>query len=100
MFVLSVQIDEIAGDVAQAGTRRQCAVDKGAAASLRGDLAPYDHFPAVARVENAFNRRGIFASAHEICGGTATDEESNGADEDRLSCAGFAGQHGQSWPKL
>ena len=71
------------------------AVDEGAAAALRGDLAPDQQLFAAA-LEDRFDRRGVFAGAHEVARRAPAEEQADGLDEDRLAGAGFARQDVQA----
>ena len=92
VLVLPVQIDERAGGLAQRRARDERAVDEGAAASLRRDLAADDHLAAVRLLEHRLDGGGLFAGPDELGAGAAADEQADGADEDGLAGAGLAGE--------
>ncbi len=91
VLVLSVQIDERPGELAQRAARDERAVDEGAAASLGRHFPADDDLAAVGGVEHGFDRGGLLAGAHELGRGAAADEQADGAEEDRLAGAGLAG---------
>ena len=95
MLVLSVKFDQPVGQVLERAGCRECAVDERAAASLRRDLTPDQQlFPAI--LEDGFNRRGVFAGAYEVARRAASEQQTNGLDEDRLACPRFARQDVQA----
>ena len=100
MLVLAVQIDQDAGQLAERRAGGERAVDEGAAAALRRDLAPQDHFPAVRRVEDGLDRRRVLPGPDEVGRGAAADQQPDGADEDGLAGAGLAGQDVQAGLEL
>ena len=95
MFVLPVEFDQPVGQILQRAGGRQRAVDEGAAAALRGDLAPHQQLFSAA-FEDRFDRRDVFAGADEVAGGAPAEQQSDRFDEDRLAGAGLAGQHVQA----
>ena len=91
VLVLPVEVDERAGEVAQRAARHERAVDERAASSLRRHFPAHDDFATVGGVEHGFDRGGFLAGAHELGRGAAADEQADGAEEDGLAGAGFAG---------
>ena len=91
VLVLPMEVDERAGELAQRGARHEGAVDERAASSLRRHFPAHDDLAAVGGVEDGFDRSGFLAGAHELGRGAAADEQANGAEEDGLAGAGFAG---------
>jgi hypothetical protein len=74
VFVLTVQIDERAGGVAQRRGRDERAVHEGAASALRRHFAANDHVSAVGLLEDRLHGRGLFSRADEIRAGASADE--------------------------
>ena len=66
VFVLAVQVDELAPEFPQRRRRGERVVDERAAAALRRDLPSHDHLAAVRPLEDRLNRRGLLAGAHEV----------------------------------
>ena len=87
--MLAVEIDERAGGLAQRRAGDERAVDERAAASLRRDLAPDDHFRAVRPFEHRLDGGGLLAGPHELGAGAPADEQPDGADEDGFAGAGL-----------
>jgi hypothetical protein len=93
VLVLTVEIDERPGGVAERGAGDQRAVHERTAAPLRGHLAAHDQLGAVGGFEHGLDCRRILAGAHQFRAGATADEQADRPDEDRLACAGFAGEH-------
>ena len=82
VFVLAVQFDEAVRQVLEGGRGGERAVDEGAAAALRRDLAAHDRLRAVGGFEDGFDRGEVFAGSQEVLGGAAAKQQADGFDED------------------
>jgi hypothetical protein len=101
MFVLSVQIDEWRSQLAQRARRGERAVDECPTASaLRRDLTPDDQLRFIVPLEYPFDDGSLLPGSYEIARGAAPGDQPHGADKDRFSGAGFAGQDRETWLEL
>ncbi len=100
VLVLSVEIHQRPGGVAERRTRDERAVHEGAAPALRRDLAADDHFPAVRLFEHRLDGRGLFAGPDQVRAGASADQQPYGADQDGLARAGFSGEHVEAGREL
>ena len=91
VFVLAVQLDQAGRQILQRTGVHQRAVDERAAPALRRDLTPHQQLFSSA-FEDGFDGGGILARPHEVAGGTAPKQQPDRLHQDRLACAGFAGQ--------
>ncbi len=92
MLVLAVQFDQSVRQVLERGGRCQRAVDEGAAAALRGDLAAHNQLVAVRGFEERFDAGNLLACADQVLGGTSAEQQADSFDEDGFAGAGLAGQ--------
>ena len=92
MFVLAVQLDQPIRQILERRGGGQRAVDEGAAAALRGDLAAHDQLAAVFGFEDRFDGGDVFAGANQILRGASAEQQADRLDEDGLAGAGLAGQ--------
>ena len=65
MLVLTVELDELRGQISQRACGGQFAVDEGAAAALSGDFTPNQPFPAAA-FEDRFNSCLLLAGSNQV----------------------------------
>lgn len=97
VLVLSVQVDERRGELAQNRRRSEGAINECATApSLRRNFAPDDHFRPVGLLEDRLDGCGIFARSHEVARRAAARQESDRADEDGFAGPGFSREHTQA----
>ena len=100
MLVLAVQLDEPrAARSLSAPAVASVAVDEGAAAALRGDLARRAALRRRAR-RSLRSIAGVFAGPDEVGRGAPAEQQADRFDEDRLPGAGFAGQDVQAGVEL
>ena len=92
MFVLSVELDEPAGQFLQRAGGDERAIDERPAASLSRDLAPDDDF-LVAGLKDRFDRRDLFAGTDEVARRPAPEQQPDRFNENGLAGPGLAGQH-------
>ena len=100
MFVLPVQIDELAAEVAERGRGGERVVDERAAAPLGGNLASDDDFAAVSAIEHGLDGGRRFSGADKVGAGAAADEQVDGFDENGLAGSGFTGEKVESGLEL
>ena len=97
VLVLAMEIDQVGGQLTQRRGRDQGAVEEGAAATaLNRHVAPDHQFRTTGVFEDGLYRGLLLPRPHEIRRRPAADEQSDGADEDRLARAGLAGEHVQA----
>src|SRR3954453_3933228 len=96
MLVLAVQIDQRSAEIAQRRAGCQRPVDGCAAAPLRGHFTSDDQLAALWRVEDGLDRCGVLAGADEIGRRASANQESDRADQDRLSSPRFPRQDVES----
>src|SRR5262245_517251 len=85
VIMLTVQINERRAQVAKRRAGDERPVNRRAAASLRGDLAPDDDVGASRSLEDSLHGGRLFTGADEFSRGTPSDEQSNGAHENGFS---------------
>jgi hypothetical protein len=85
MFMLSMKLDERAGKRSEIAGGRQCAIDERSTAALRRDLSAHDELFAVTGLEDRFDRREILAGPDQILSRSATQQQTNCANENRLA---------------
>ncbi len=73
VFVLAVQIDEPAHEIAQRRRRGQGAIDERPTSALRGNFPADDGLSSVRLFEHRLNGREILAGADQIGRGAAAD---------------------------
>jgi biopolymer transport protein TolQ len=98
--MLPVEFDKLVREVLQRGRGGQRAVDEGAAAPLRRDLAPDDDFGPVGRLEDGLDRGEILTGPQQVLGRASAKQQADGLDQDRLSGPGLTGQDIERWFKF
>ena len=96
VLVLAVQVHQRQDRLPQAPGRRQGAVEKRAAAALRGHLTAGDDLVPVRRFEDRLNGGAFLTGAHQVGRRAPADEQADGFDEDRLPRPGFTREHVQA----
>jgi hypothetical protein len=95
VIVLPVKIHESRAKVAECSGGGERVVDKRATPALRRYFPSDDDLTTVGELKNGLHAGEVFAGAHEVCAGPATDQEIDGFDDDRLPGSRFSGQDGQ-----
>ena len=97
MLMLTVQVQELWSELLQRLQARQRTVHESPAASSRGNLATDDDFLAIGYLDGCFDNRALFAGADQVSGSPATEQQSEGADDDRFSGASLTGENVEPW---
>jgi hypothetical protein len=100
MLVLSMQLDQLGGQLAQRSGSGQRAVDERPTTALRGDLAAYHELASGLCFEERLDMCDLFSSANEITRGSTAQEKGDRFDENRLPCSSLAGEHGEARSEL